>query len=805
MGQKRKSKQKNKAPFSPTAETPQKDSSYTPLLSKICWVICILAGAALSLKNLREPDLWWIFRTGEWIVDNVQVPREDTFSYTMAGTEWINVKWGFEVIAYVFQEIGGPAFVYVFQALITMGCLFLLGAIYRQFKLNLFPTNNQWLGAGLIIGTILALIAWEFRINGRPETFSHLMVLVFAYFLISYRQNPSRHIAWLIPLQIIWTNFHEAYGTGIVMLGAFTVASWIDYWLHRQKGIISKGPKPVWLSGVLVLAILAMAINPRGWEMILHPWNIYQQLGANKFTTELFSFTHPNYWQFQAYLNLAFLALTVIGILLPYNRGQNNPFPWYWRPFDQLGTGYLLFLGMFFYLSLTAYRNIPFFILISLPVVALSIDYIIGLITSQWPQKATKLTFYGWLVLVGLMAAFYLAIPTNTYYEALDRNDQYGMQVNAVKNPVGAARFIEAHDIEGRCFADYLTSSYLMWEFRPDFKTFIDLRDLDVFPAKFFNRFAQITKYPDQVFNKADSLYDFQYAVVHRLNFPKLHQHLLQAQDYEPVFADPVAVIYLKDNQQNQSLIQQYGYQDGKRDIFRNTKPVKASSISSVINHLLWPPFHFDQYRDINFDAIASDFYRQFNDLEKAYEKAKASLNHDGNPAKGYASMGNLYLIYGQQAQSNQKQQEYQQEAFQYFKQTLEYDPSNANALTNLGALSLQSGNLEEAEAYLNQATQVDPNNSRAYQYLAKVYNQKANTSSQKREQHMEQRLEYLEKAHRIDPDDVQVLLSLGIGHCQLDACSDARPYLEDIKDRSISMNPSVQQSFKACYQQCFQ
>ncbi|MFT5648128.1 MAG: hypothetical protein ACI976_002824, partial [Aureispira sp.] len=35
-------------------------------IARIAWAICILLGIVLSLKALREPDIWWMYRTGEW-------------------------------------------------------------------------------------------------------------------------------------------------------------------------------------------------------------------------------------------------------------------------------------------------------------------------------------------------------------------------------------------------------------------------------------------------------------------------------------------------------------------------------------------------------------------------------------------------------------------------------------------------------------------------------------------------------------------------------------------------------------------
>lgn len=803
MTKKQKGGQKERNPINPLIPDPKQEAKRIQWLSKLSWLICILAGVALSLKSLREPDLWWIFRTGEWIVDNLQVPRVDHFSYTMKEAEWINVKWGFEVIAYSFQQIGGASFVYCFQAIVTVVSLLLIRKIFKTFHQPLFPNDTNFPQIGLIISVILGLITWEFRINGRPEMISHCFVLIFTTFLIHYQKYPSKTILWLIPLQVLWTNLHEAYGTGIVMLGAFTAGTWFDYWLSQRSSLNVSNHKPLWLTATLILAILAMAINPRGLEMITHPWNIFQQLGDNKYTTELFGFTHPNYWQYQAYLNLLFLGLTLITLFLNYpNNNQEKTKPWYFRPIQNFGTGYLLFLAMFFYLSLTAYRNIPFFIVINMPIAALGIQRLAGLMGQKsaiYRQHFKSIGYYGWGFTLLLCLAFYISIPTNTYYEYFNRNDQYGMQVNAVKNPVGVSRFIKEQGVQGRCFADYLTSSYLMWDLRPDFKTFIDLRDLDVFPKDFFNRFAQMTQYP-KVFNQADSLYNFNYVVLHRLNFRPLHQHLHQSPDFKLVFADPVALLYLKDNAANAKLIEKHGYTGKKVGFFHQTHPVEASSLSSMVNNLFWPAFSFDNYDRINFDALAAGFYRQLGDLKLAFKKAKAASEDPLNPVKGYEALGNVYLEYA--AQSKNKQKQYKR-AFQYFKKSNDLAPDKASVLVNLGALSLQFGNVQKAEAYLKDAINSDPGNGRAYQYMAKVYQQKANQNRSKRTAFLKERLSYLENAHRIDPDDRQVLLSLGIGYCEVNACSDAKPFLQTIKQKAIPMNKSIEQNLRKCYQQC--
>src|SRR4029079_17464904 len=94
------------------------------LPNKLLRALCYLVAIAVSIKSFREPDLWWQIRTGEWIVQHHEVPKQDVFSYTMKGTEWINVKWGFEVIAAFIADHLGPESVFILQAIVN--CLLLI-------------------------------------------------------------------------------------------------------------------------------------------------------------------------------------------------------------------------------------------------------------------------------------------------------------------------------------------------------------------------------------------------------------------------------------------------------------------------------------------------------------------------------------------------------------------------------------------------------------------------------------------------------------------------------------------------------
>lgn len=767
-----------------------------PALQWIAFATCLLTGIAFSFKNFREPDLWWMLKTGHWILANMQIPRQDMFSYTLAGTEWINVKWGFEVLVALLQKVGGPAFIYVLQAVVTCLLIYFWFKASKVLQANSDSVNHKLPWPGEIIAILLALVTIEFRIIGRPETISHLFTGIFLFFLLHHRLKKN-NLIFIIPLlQILWTNLHEAYGTGLVMMIAFTAGSWFDYYFAKQLN--TEKEKPIKLTLALNATIVAVAINPRGPKMILHPLNIYSQLGANQFTTELFSFTHPFYWEFQAYLNLIFFALTVIFLLLPFKGKLTDIFT---KSIQKYGSGYILFLAMFFYLSLTAYRNIPFFIIVSMPLIASGINELIvkrskKIVSLAKAQSTFKSLVIGCLILgIGL----HISVASDFFYKTLKRNDRYGLKVSVNKNPVRVADFIINHHISGRCFSDYLVSSYLLWKI-PDFKTFIDLRDLDVFPVAFFEKFTQIVQYPE-VFDQADSLYHFDYVVLYRTDYQALHQHLLQSKKYALVFADPVALLYVKQKPETAGLIEKYGYQKNpKEEIFHTESEVMASSLSTGLSKVFWPPYNPDE-KNANYPALASSFYFQIGNVNKAIEKAKEGTQQKDNQQQAYIMLGNIYLSLIDQTKDKNAMQNYLQAATSSYTKALDFS-DDYQAYKGLGVLAFRQGRVEQAQDYFQKCIHLNGEDADCYSFMARTYQQLAGWNQGNINELKRNQVKYLEKALAIKVNDPFLELQIALLYCDLNECAKAGAYLDDIKGFPY-FNQQQKNKIRECRAKC--
>ena len=387
-------------------------------LPRIAWISVFLVAIVSCIKFIYEPDIWWQIATGNWIIENKTVPTIDVFSHTYAGEPWINVKWGAEVLMAFVDKTLGVELLPILQIVCLLGILFFIRKLYYQFANNI--NFNKKMIFGLVIASLLMLFIVNFRLNSRPEMFSHLFSIAALYLIINYKKTNSNLIFLLIPLQIIWTNMHEAYGMGIVIIGLFFISFWVEFmFLKKQEEGIGISFKPTKFSIAGIIAILAVAINPHGFKMITHPFNILGQLSKNKFTEELISVGTEGYWKYQS------IFMVIIALLILYSIFTTKGVKFILKPIKSYGLGYCIILVAFLYLSFTSFRNIPFFIFAATPILA-------SILSSIELKRENKTPLY--LVSIVASLLFYVSITTNYFYEKLLPIEQYGLKINAKKN-----------------------------------------------------------------------------------------------------------------------------------------------------------------------------------------------------------------------------------------------------------------------------------------------------------------------------------------------------------------------------------
>jgi hypothetical protein len=474
----------------------------------------ILVVFVYALRSLTEPDIWWQMRTGQWIWEHGEVPVKDVLSYTYQGDPWFNVKWLSEVLYFLIGNYIDPTAINILCGGIF--CIILLSLMNRSRKhCKTYAFSVAMLLTGLI---------FSYRMNGRPEMFSYLLTALYCWIFYKAKDN----VKWLyciIPLQGLWANLHEGFGVGLIMVSIYV----LDRWQIQKTGEI-KTLFWVWL-GVFI----AVCINPRGTSLLGYALNIYGQLNENTYTSEMAGARDTLYWNFFTKLHLFLFVFIAFYLLMRWLREKK-------AVFIQYSVTEMILFCLFFYLGIKSSRNIVFFAIVAFPFLVDALEHYL--------PKAIKTHF---ILLVGCVVGVYIYIVSGKYYTQLNANNQFGISVHPEKTPIGAFDYLDKHGKGQKVFADFLSTNYGLWALRPNYQSYIDLRDLDVFPKAFFENCFRLYQQPDvllksgiKLWDLADSLDHFEFVLLlNNENFEGLHRYINSGMsNFELVYADPLASVY---------------------------------------------------------------------------------------------------------------------------------------------------------------------------------------------------------------------------------------------------------------------
>lgn len=545
---------------------------------KLLLALPILIAIVFVIRFVHEPDLWWQLRTGEFILTHGSVPDKDVFSFTYDGVSWLNVKWGFEVIQALVVTSFGPEALPLPQIIANILLLIFGWGIIKNID-----QQNTSTSAATTLASLLFLVGMSYRMNGRPELVSYTFTTCYLYIFTATNNGKTNWFYALIPAQILWANLHEAYGVGLIMVFVYLFSAWFGFYTAKvqkqdeKQGLIKK-------TVLGIIAWLGVAVHPSGLHMLWHPYEIFTQLSSNQFTQEIYSASNGAYWHMPAYLSL---GITIIAVLYLYRIGRSNNRFKIQTLIAQVPLFYVLLFFAFFYLSLKSYRNLPFQFIITMPILALWF-------AKSLQNVTPKLQVFGVALVASLL---YLSIVSNWFYKMWLPQEQYGWGVSTAKNPVGAARFIEKNQLKGNAFTDYLSSSYFLWHLQPDFKTFVDLRDLDIFEAEDIDIALTCCTNPTRrtatgaaIWDVVNQRYAFEYvALLNNPDFLPLHRYLIKNDTYKLVYADALSSVFVRNSPENKDLIAQY-----KMINFQPDAPMPSSVIPKIFNPFYHPPTQTD-------------------------------------------------------------------------------------------------------------------------------------------------------------------------------------------------------------------
>ena len=422
------------------------------------WAALVLLAPLLLLGSVKyftgptDSDYWWHIRTGQYILETGSIPRVDVFSYTATGQPWVTHEWLTEVVmSFVQQHFGYVGNAVLFAAIGALGAV----AVYATCRLR----GLGELGAALLM--FWALVLTLSSAGVRAQTWTMLLLAVFALVLTRYKQGGTRAIWLLPPLVAMWANLHAGYIIGPALLGLTLVGETIGRVLGRRSAPL----RPLLL--VLVLSILAPLLSPYGLDALQYPFRF---LGSdNAVMRYIAEWQSPDFHQ-PFYLIFAASLLAAIGLGL----GR--------RPLGPTDVLWGLVLAL---MGLQSVRHIALFGIVVIPLIGARLQTEVPSLRRRLATWKPSPVLALWPL--ALFAAVRLVLSASAAGEL-----QVQREPSSATFPVGAVDYLRTHDLAGNLFNSYGWGGYLIDQLYPERPVFIDGRTdvyLDLMP-----RYVQLTR-----------------------------------------------------------------------------------------------------------------------------------------------------------------------------------------------------------------------------------------------------------------------------------------------------------------------
>ncbi len=536
---------------------------------KVQLIILILLMAWLGLFfmqkiDLTTADLGRHLKNGELILKgDFGLLKTNFYSYTEPNFPFLNHHWGGGVIFYLVWRIFGFAGLSFLYLAISLAIFYLFFRIAQK-------DSNFWL-AFLVSLLLIPLMAARREI--RPEIFSYLFMAVFFWILWHWRKGKlDKKWLLLLPLlEIFWINIHIYFIFGPALVGLF----WVEKVIRKSRTVlriqslftrtVSEG-----LFLCLILTGLVTFLNPFGIKGLLYPFNVFKNYGyrivenQSVWFLENWGFNNPNLRLFEIAFGILIISFI---ILLIRNRAKFSFTPHLSRigakrqteEKSLKGAGFIYFcLAIVFgAMGCLAIRNFTIFGFFALPIIAYNLKNIFGnFVGSATPKKGVALPTP--LIIFLSLLIFLLSFFTQYQKLPLDKI-RFGFGLMEGNNQ--AAQFVKDNNLQGLIFNNYDIGGYLIYHFYPQEKVFTDNRP-EAYSISHFQEIYIPAQQDNRAWQNLNNQYDFNMIFFSPRDYTPWGQQFLISRvkdnDWAAVYFDSYAIIFLKRNKLNQSIIEQY-------------------------------------------------------------------------------------------------------------------------------------------------------------------------------------------------------------------------------------------------------
>ena len=508
------------------------------IINLFCTICCVLFCGFIVYFPLTDSDIWWHLAAGREMAAHRHFMYHDPFSFTTNGASWYNLHWVFQLAVYaVFRAAG-------LQGLVLFKCLVFVAACLLAFFA--IPARRN----AFVSMTVFCLLVYgvRYQVNERPLLFSLVFIAGYIFLIERFLAGKKTGFLWaLVPLQVLWTNSQGLFLLGPAIAAAYLAGGMLDGMLARHRGAANVPPLPDGrLSGggnarlfvMLSIALLAAClVNPYGIKsfafaarllgcIVPSPANVYSS-GISE-NVPLFSTLGTPGARYGVLTLL--VTCTVAFSFLAGPRAVRS--------------AHAVLAFMFLCLAIMAERNVILYFFVCAPIFSYNLaglfDYqgIRGIIS----RPPVTITLAG-------CAAVALAAYVFSHALMLSQCPKRTL-LSPFRFPTGAIAVLREHPVPGTVFNTDRYGGYLLWEFYPPERVFIDGR-FTLRGPRFLGDYLAMLGDPGVHFDDACTRWGISRVIMQTSVFPvynRLAAFLYHSPHWRLVWADGSTALFIADS-----------------------------------------------------------------------------------------------------------------------------------------------------------------------------------------------------------------------------------------------------------------
>ena len=640
-----------------------------------------------SVHNLDSigQDIGRHLKAGEVIWQTKAIPNTNLFSFTEPDARFINHHWLSEVVLYkIFNLFGFPGLILIKVLLIFLS-FFLLFLISRKHS-RFWP---------LAISFALSMLIFIARTEVRPEIFSFVMLGFFLFSIFKAKYENNYRYLWFLPvLELLWVNLHIYFFIGPLLIAVFFLDRLANKdfapRLKAEVGKIAEGHRLLSagftrikiLSLITLLVGVATFINPSGIKGALLPFNILNEYGYRIAENQTIFFLNK-YFGFNISIFTFELSVVILTVALLFNVKKLKL-----RFFETAVAAFFIYAGF------RMLRNLPLYALASLPIMAAALSDGWDSFTPRLKAEVGKIAKP--LFAAGIILVIFMVV-SNKFYELTKSPKEFNL--SAPNGLERAVNFVKGHKIEGPLFNNFDIGGYLIWQFYPEERVFVDNRP-EGYSVKFFEEIYKPMQENPEKWKELSEKYGINYIFFgHQDNTPWAQEFLSNIKkdkDWPVVYVNEKAIIFLKDGKENSKVISSFLINE------KNSKTRLEEIISD------------SNADELDLNLTMSRISYTLSWPETSLYFADKALKIDSNSKDGYLYKGLAY--------ATRLDDQNQELAADNIKKAIELGLQDSQYYTILGVIYMNLSRLDNARFAFKEALRIDKNNKQAKEFLDKYF-----------------------------------------------------------------------------------